>query len=46
MPHTVFVGRQAKALLAFPIGYLVAALVIFLVGLALRLYDLGSESLW
>jgi uncharacterized membrane protein len=38
--------EQLQALFAFPRGYLAALLAIFLAGLALRLYALGSESLW
>ena len=38
--------QRQQARLASPIEYIVALLVIFLVGLALRLYGLGSESLW
>src|SRR5215208_4471437 len=37
-------AQQAR--LVPPIGYLLALLAILVVGLALRLYDLGSESLW
>ena len=37
---------QPQALFASPRGNLAALLAIFLVGLALRLYGLGSESLW
>src|SRR5918994_2648983 len=37
---------QPQSLFASPTGYLLALLAIFVVGLALRLYGLGSESLW
>ncbi len=37
---------QPQALFASATGYMVALLVIFLVGLTLRIYGLGSESLW
>src|SRR5215211_3078301 len=37
---------RPQALLASPIGHIAALLAIFVMGLALRLYGLGSESLW
>src|SRR5215211_8982872 len=37
---------QPRAHFAAPSAYLLGLLAIFLAGLALRLYGLGSESLW
>ncbi len=37
---------QPQALFASATGYMGALLAIFMVGLAIRLYGLGSESLW